>query len=414
MTKLFRHLVLQGLGALRLGQLTVREGGMVASFGGQGREDLRATLTVTSPDAWRRLVLAGSLGAAEAYLRGEWVTDDLPALLRIFAANMDVADQMESKPSWLLNAPARLAHRLRRNSKAGSRRNIQAHYDLGNDFFELFLDPTMTYSCAFFATPEATLEEASRAKLDRVCRKLDLRPGDRVVEIGTGWGSFALHAAGRYGCQVTTTTISAEQHAVAARRIAEAGLTDQVTLLQQDYRTLNGTFDKLVSIEMIEAVGAEYLDDYFATCSRLLAPDGQALIQAIVMPEHRMPAYLRSTDYIQAYVFPGAALPSIGTMAGSVGRATDMAFAHVEDLAPHYGLTLRRWRETFLARLDEVRALGGYDERFIRLWDYYLAYCEAGFEERCTGVVQVLLTKPACRRGDVRVEPGALGLPASV
>ncbi|MEB3330494.1 MAG: class I SAM-dependent methyltransferase, partial [Candidatus Sericytochromatia bacterium] len=174
-------------------------------------------------------------------------------------------------------------------------------------------------------------------------------------------------------------------------------------------RTLTGTHDKLVSIEMIEAVGAEYLDDYFATCSRLLAPEGQALLQAIVMPERRMPAYLRGTDFIQAYVFPGAALPSIGTMAGAVGRATDLSFAHVEDLAPHYALTLRRWRETFLARLDAVRALGRYDERFIRLWDYYLAYCEAGFEERCTGVVQVLLTKPGCRRGDVRVQPGAFG-----
>ncbi|MEB3224087.1 MAG: cyclopropane-fatty-acyl-phospholipid synthase family protein [Candidatus Sericytochromatia bacterium] len=407
MTKLFRHLVLQGLRSLRLGSLTVREGGLSESFGGHGREDLRATLTVTDPKAWQRMVLGGSLGAAEGYLRGEWVADDLTTVLRIFAANLDVADEMESLPSRLLNAPARLAHRLRANTQAGSRRNIRAHYDLGNDLFELFLDPTMTYSCAWFDSPQVSLEEASRAKLDRVCRKLELTPSDRVVEIGTGWGSFALHAASRYGCHVTTTTISAEQHAVAARRIEEAGLADRVTLLQQDYRTLTGTYDKLVSIEMIEAVGAEHLDTYFGTCSRLLAPHGQALIQGIVMPERRMPAYLQSTDYIQAYVFPGAALASIGTMAQAVGRATDLSFLHVEDMAPHYAMTLQRWRETFLGRLDAVRALGRYDERFIRLWEYYLAYCEAGFSERCTGVVQVVMAKPGCRRGDVRVGPAA-------
>jgi cyclopropane-fatty-acyl-phospholipid synthase len=381
----------------------VCEGTLQRTYGGRERTDLCATLTVLNPAAWRRMALGGSLGAAEGYLRGEWQADDLTALIRLFAANLEVADEMETPLSRVLNLPQALAHRLRPNSHRGSRRNIHDHYDLGNDFFSIFLDPTLTYSCGFFAHPEASMEEASLAKLDRVCQKLELKPGDRVVEIGTGWGSFALHAARHYGCHVTTTTISAAQYEVASQRVAAAGLSDHVTLLQQDYRTLTGTYDKLVSIEMIEAVGAEFMDTYFATCSRLLKPEGQALLQAIIMPEHRFAAYLRSVDYIQHYVFPGSALTSIGAMAGSVGRGTDFNIFHVEELAPHYARTLHLWRAEFLARLDEVRALGGYDERFIRLWDYYMAYCEAGFAERRTGVVQVLLTKPACHRETVRV-----------
>lgn len=399
----FRKLVLQSLKGLRHGQLQVREGAFHGTFGGSTRPDLCATMTVLNPAAWRRMALGGSLGAAEGYLRGEWQADDLTTLIRLFAANLEVADEMETSLSRVLNLPQALAHRLRPNSRRGSRRNIHDHYDLGNDFFSIFLDPTMTYSCGFFTHPEASMEEASIAKLDRVCQKLELKPGDRVVEIGTGWGSFALHAAQHYGCHVTTTTISEAQHAVAAQRVADAGLGERITLLKQDYRTLNGTYDKLVSIEMIEAVGAAFMDEYFATCSRLLRPDGQALLQAIIMPEQRFAAYLRSVDYIQHYVFPGSALTSIGAMAGSVGRTTDFNFCHVEDLSAHYARTLQLWRARFLARLDDVRALGGYDERFIRLWDYYLAYCEAGFAERCTGVVQVLLTKHACRRETVLV-----------
>lgn len=401
MNDFFRNLMLRGLSSIHTGRLVVEDATGFSTFGRPDRRDLWAHVTVHSPRAYRRIALGGGLGAAESYLRGEWTTDDLPSVLRVFAANLAVADRLESPVTRLLNLGAKLAHWLRRNTRGGSRRNIRDHYDLGNDLFALFLDNTMTYSCGVFETPHATLEQASIAKLDAVCRKLQLSADDHVVEIGSGWGSFAIHAARRYGCRVTTTTISDAQYEVAAQRVAEAGLSGRVTLLRQDYRTLSGSFDKLVSIEMVEAVGAEYLGEYFGVCSKLLSPHGQALIQGIIVPEHRFKTYLRSVDFIQRYVFPGGGLTSVGAIADAIGRTTDLRINHVEDLSQHYALTLRAWRQRFLARADDVRALGGYDERFIRLWDYYLAYCEAGFSERCTGVVQALLTKPACRRGDV-------------
>jgi len=254
----------------------------------------------------------------------------------------------------------------------------------------------MTYSSGIFEHSSATLHEASVAKLDRICRKLQLSPRDRVLEIGTGWGSFAMHAASRYGCRVTTTTISREQHALAARRIREAGLGDRVELLLADYRTLEGRFDKLVSIEMIEAVGHEYLPGYFAKCASLLDDDGRMLVQAITMPDQRYGQYLKSSDFIRRYVFPGSCVPSIGTMIGAMSAASDLKPVHLEDIGPHYAKTLRCWLENFLARADDVRALG-YSDRFVRMWEYYLCYCEAGFAERYLGDVQMLLHKPKCR-----------------
>ena len=409
--RVLRAQVMRRLEALRAGTLTILKDGRTSRFGGESRPDLEAAIDIRSPKLYRRLALGGALGAAESYLRGEWDADDLTTTLRIFAANLDAADGLESGVAKAMNLGSVLAHRLRRNTRAGSRRNIHDHYDLGNDFFSLFLDDTMTYSCGIFERPDSTLHEASVAKLDAVCRKLELSPRDHVLEIGTGWGSFAIHAAGRYGCRVTTTTISDAQHDVAAARIAAAGLSDRVTLLKQDYRELRGTYGKLVSIEMIEAVGPEYLNAYFEACCRLLRPDGQMLLQGIVMPEHRYGPYLRSADFIQRYVFPGSALVSIGAISGALGRVTDFSIHHVEDYAGHYAATLRHWRTRFMDRLDEVRALGGYDDRFIRLWEYYLAYCEAGFAERCTGVVQVLLTKPGCRRGSLRLDLGSRPMP---
>jgi cyclopropane-fatty-acyl-phospholipid synthase len=410
-----RDRLLQALSALPTGSLTVVDGGQAWTFGSLTASP-RATIAVTSPALYRRVATGGALGAAESYLRGEWMADDLVSALRVFAANLDTADAIEGWTATIGRWRARLAHVLRVNTRAGSRRNIRQHYDLGNDFFALFLDDTMTYSCGIFARPDSTLEEASVEKIDRACRKLDLRPGDRLLEIGTGWGALALHAAGHYGCHVTTTTISQAQHDAAARRIAASGLAHRITLLQQDYRDLTGTYDKLVSIEMIEAVGVGHLDRFFQVCGERLAPHGQMLIQAIVMPEHRFAAYQRSADFIQTYVFPGNALASVGAMAGAIGRRTDFRIAHLEDLSPHYARTLRAWRERFMARTADVRQLG-YDDRFIRLWEYYLAYCEAAFMERCTGVVQMLATRPACRIDAVgagaRTHAAARGVRAS-
>jgi cyclopropane-fatty-acyl-phospholipid synthase len=391
---LWRAVARRGLAALRHGRLTIVEGGRVETFGGDGRADLAATVTVHDAAAWRRLVLGGSMGGAEAYLRGEWTADDLPAALRLLAANMEAADRFDAWIARLVNVPAVAAHRLRRNSRRGSRRNIRDHYDLGNAFFELFLDDTLTYSCGVFEQPDASLREASVAKLDLVCRKLALDAHHRVLEIGGGWGSFALHAAGRYGCHVTTTTVSRAQFDVARARVAAAGLEDRITVLLADYRDLTGTFDRLVSIEMVEAVGVGYLPRFFATCASRLAPGGQMLLQGIVLPEYRYRTYVRTVDFIQRYVFPGGALTSLGAIAQALGARTDLSVLHVEDLSPHYARTLRCWREAFLARRAEVLRLG-YDDRFVRLWDFYLAYCEAGFAERCTGVVQMLLTRPA-------------------
>ena len=383
----------RGLAGLKYGRLTVADGARRETFGGEGRADLAATVTVASPAAFRRLVVGGSLGGAEAYLRGEWTADDLPAALRILAANLDAADRFESVLARAVNLPSTLAHRLRRNSRRGSRRNIRDHYDLGNDLFALFLDDTMTYSCGVFEREDASLREASVAKLDLVCRKLALAPGHRVLEVGGGWGSFALHAARHYGCHVTTATVSRAQHDAATARVAAAGLADRVTVLLADYRDLRGTFDRLVSIEMIEAVGARYLPRYFAACAARLAPGGQMLQQGIVLPEYRYRSYLRSADFVQRYVFPGGALTSLGAIARAIGAGTDLSVLHVEDLSPHYARTLRLWREAFLERRDDALRLG-YDERFVRLWEFYLAYCEAGFAEHCTGVVQMLLTRP--------------------
>jgi cyclopropane-fatty-acyl-phospholipid synthase len=383
----------RGFARLRHGRLTITDGHHRETFGGAGRPDLSATITIASAATYRRLVLGGSLGGAEAYLRGEWTADDLPAVLRILAANLDAADRFDSILARVLNLPSTLGHRLRRNNRPGSRRNIREHYDLGNDLFALFLDETMTYSCGVFEREDASLLEASVAKLDLVCRKLALDADHRVLEIGGGWGSFAIHAARHYGCHVTTTTVSQAQFEVATSRVAAAGLGDRVTVLLEDYRDLRGTFDRLVSIEMIEAVGARYLPDYFAACASRLAPGGQMLLQGIVLPEYRYRGYLRSADFVQRYVFPGGALTSLGAIAAAMGAGTDLSVLHVEDLSPHYARTLRFWREAFLERRADARRLG-YDDRFVRLWEFYLAYCEAGFAEHCTSVVQMLLTRP--------------------
>lgn len=376
--------------------------GGAREFGQVGAAGLAATITVHDDRFYRMVVLGGGIGAAEAYIRGYWDSPDLTAAMRVLARNFEILASVEKGPARLLKPLRSAANWLRRNTRAGSKRNISAHYDLSNDFFALMLDSTMTYSSGVYLSQDATLQEASLEKYDRICRKLQLTPDDHVLEIGTGWGGFAEHAALRYGCQVTTTTISAEQHAYAARRFADASLDHRITLLRSDYRDLQGEYDKLVSIEMIEAVGEKFLPSYFAKCSELINPDGMMLLQAITIPDHRYDRYRKSVDFIQRYVFPGGFLPSVGAMANCVGCETDLRFFHTEDFGPHYARTLADWRVNFWRNIDAVRSLG-FDDRFIRTWHYYLCYCEAGFHERQIGVSQLLLTKPACRREPILV-----------
>jgi len=395
--RLGRRLFLERLAGLREGELTVIDGEGRHTFGRRTPEcNLRATIEVLHPQTYADAAFGGTVGGGEAYLRGLWRADDLTALIRLMLVNRDVMQSMEGGAA-LLTAPLRRGlHWLNRNSPDGSRRNIAAHYDLGNDLFALMLDETMAYSCAVFERDEATLHEAQLAKFERICRKLQLSPTDHVLEIGTGWGGFAIHAASRYGCRVTTTTISREQHDWAREKIAAAGVADRVTLLLDDYRDLRGRYDKLVSIEMIEAVGARFLDTYTAQCSRLLEPHGAMLLQAITIQDQVYEEALKSVDFIQRFIFPGSFIPSVTAITDSVRRATDLKVFHLEDIGPHYATTLRRWRENFFARLPEVRRLG-YPDAFIRMWDYYLCYCEGGFLERQLGDVQMLLTKPRCR-----------------
>ena len=395
--QLGRRLFLSKLAGLREGELTVIEGGESFTFGRRTPEcNLRATIEVLHPQTYADAAFGGTVGAGEAYIGGLWSTDDLTALIRLMIVNRDVMQSMEGGAAIATAPLRRILHWLNRNSPDGSRRNIAAHYDLGNDLFALMLDETMTYSCAVFERDDATLHEAQVAKFERICRKLRLSPDDHLLEIGTGWGGFAIHAASRHGCRVTTTTISREQHDWARDKIAAAGLEDRVTLLLDDYRDLRGRYDKLVSIEMIEAVGARYLDTYTAQCARLLEPHGAMLLQAITIQDQVYEQALKSVDFIQRFVFPGSFIPSVTAIADSVRRATDMKVFHLEDIGPHYATTLRRWRENFFARLPEVRALG-YPEAFVRLWEYYLCYCEGGFLERQLGDVQMLLTRPRCR-----------------
>ena len=333
-------------------------------------------------------------------MAGHWSCDDLTTLVRILARNPDSTSAMDRGLGRLGVPLARLYHALRRNTWGGSARNVRAHYDLGNDFFELFLDPTLTYSCGVFESDDATLEEASIAKYDRLCRKLDLGPDDHVLEIGTGWGGFAIHAAGKYGCRVTTATISREQWRIARQRVAAAGLADRVTVLECDYRELEGTYDKLVSIEMIEAVGDRYLDTFFRICSERLRPDGIMGLQAITTPDQFYDAHVRSVDFIKRYIFPGGSLVSVRRVADAIARVTDLRLFQLEDITPHYARTLHTWRERFIVNLDQVRALG-YPEQFVRMWEFYLCYCEGGFLERVIGDVQIVLTKPMCRRDPI-------------
>ncbi len=358
-----------------------------------GRHSLHMTLTIHDINVYRQLLFGGSIALADSYINGEWDTDDLTGLIRLAARNLAVLNKLENRFAGVSKAFEKAKHQLRSNDQSGSKSNILAHYDLGNDMYQRFLDETMMYSSAVYKNPEATLAEAQQHKLALICKRLQLSAEDQVIEIGTGWGGFAIYAATHYGCQVTTTTISDAQYDEAQARVEAAGLTDKITLLKQDYRELTGQFDKLVSIEMIEAVGYEYLPTFFAKCNDLLKPTGLMVLQAITFNDQNYQDYVGSVDFIQTHIFPGGCLLSNQELNNQFTAQTDMVIKQLHDYGFDYAHTLRDWRGAFMSQREEIKALG-YDEAFIRLWEFYFCYCEGGFLERTIGVVQVTAVKP--------------------
>ncbi|WP_417661410.1 class I SAM-dependent methyltransferase [Pseudomonas sp.] len=392
---LLRRAVLRQFKGLRHGFLTVVEGSQRLEFGNP-HANTRAEIKINDSAVWGMVASNGSIGAGEAYIHGHWSSPDLTAVVRVFVTNIDTLDAMETGFARLGRPLIQGLHWLNSNTRKGSRKNIAAHYDIGNEMFEKFLDPTMMYSAAQFASSEDSLEQAQLNKMERICQKLNLQAQDHLLEIGTGWGSMAIYAATHYGCKVTTTTLSKEQFDYAKRRIEMQGLQDRITLLLEDYRDLQGSYDKLVSIEMIEAVGHRFLSHYFQQCANLLKPNGLMLLQAITIRDQRYKQAKASVDFIQRYIFPGGALPSITTMLDIITEQTDMNLHHMEDFGQHYARTLRLWHENLHQARHDLEQLG-YDEYFYRMWEFYLCYCEGGFIERTIGTAQLLLAKPAAQ-----------------
>lgn len=394
--RIARALVIARLQTISFGELTVIDEEGTHLFGCPDSGP-RATVHIRHPSAWTIIALGGSLGAGESYMEGLWDVDDLVATVRMLLRTSGRLSNLDGSGLGLVRSTLEnLYHHFRRNTRSGSRRNIAEHYDVGNDFYRLWLDESMMYSSAIWEREDMTLEQAQQARLERVCRKLELSPDDHLLEIGTGWGAMAIYAASRFGCRVTTTTISREQYQLARERVRCAGLTDRVAVLLEDYRDLAGAYDKLVSIEMIEAVGAEYLETYFERIGELLTPNGLGLLQAITTPDDRFAESVGRVDFIKRHIFPGGQLPSLHAMT-TAWRHTDLRLLHFEDFGEHYARTLREWRRRFHERLADVEALG-YPQRFQRMWDFYLASCEGAFLERHCGVGQLLLARPDARR----------------
>lgn len=404
--KMARGLLFRQLKKVTRGRIIIDEGSTQHCFGENRDDALTAHVMVIKPAFYQAVVLNGSIGGAESYMKEEWHTPDLVALVRIMVLNLPVLQGMDEGKSRLALLLDKLLHRRNRNSVVGSRKNISAHYDLSNTFFETFLDPSMMYSAAIFRDESQSLQEASINKLDHICQRLQLTADDHLVEIGTGWGSMAIHAAKHYGCRVTTTTISQEQYQYARQRVVEEGLEDRVELLLKDYRELEGQYDKLVSVEMIEAVGHEYFATYFTKCSSLLKADGLMLIQAITISDQRYEQSKRTVDFIQRYIFPGGCLPSNAAIAQHIAQDTDLQIVGLEDITRDYAMTLERWRKTFLSKVREVQELG-FGTDFIRMWDYYLAYCQGGFMERVIHTAQIVMAKPDFRMAPLhaRISP---------
>ncbi len=392
-----RQMLASILNKIAYGTLTVEDSdGRWVYSGHTDASRVQAHIKLVNDDAYKAMAFGGSIGAAESYMSGDWISDNLTDVMRLMSLNINTINQIETGWAVLSKPMQYFYHVANKNTEKGSRRNIAAHYDLGNDLFKLFLDPTMMYSAAIFPTTDSTLEQASIYKLDRICKKLKLKTGDTVCEIGTGWGAFAIHAAKHYGCTVTTTTLSTQQHDYAQERIKQEGLEHKITLLKSDYRNLTGKFDKVVSIEMVEAVGHQYYDTYFQSINSLLKQDGCALIQAITLDHSRYQKAIGTVDFIQRYIFPGGCLPSTTALLQSASKTAQLEMTHMEDITPHYAKTLKIWRENFFKNQAAIRK-HGYNEEFMRMWDYYFCYCEGGFLERVVGSVQLVFSKPLHR-----------------
>ncbi|GAA66437.1 cyclopropane-fatty-acyl-phospholipid synthase family protein [Pseudoalteromonas sp. BSi20429] len=392
LTNIYKKLVTKAFSSIETGQVVLIEGNERTVFGDVSSA-LKASVTVNDKAMYKAFALSGSVGAGEAYILGHWSCDNLTSFIEIFAINEKQLDEFEKKFAFFSNIAHRFNHIKNKNSESGSKKNIVAHYDLGNDLYESFLSKEMLYSSAVYPTKEATLEEAQQYKLKRICEQVELQKNDSVIEIGTGWGAFAIYAATHYDCHVTTTTISDEQHDYVAKKIVELGLESKITLLKLDYRLLKGKYDKLVSIEMIEAVGHDYLPSFFTQCGELLKDDGAMLIQAITIGDQRYKHYLKNSDFIQQYIFPGGCLPSLNEMSEQIKNNTDMVIHTVNDIGAHYARTLADWRTRFIKSWPDLDR-SKFDERFYRLWLFYFAYCEGAFRARATSTVHLMARKP--------------------
>ena len=394
MNHLYKKIIHQRLSQIKDAHIIIKDGKSINKFGKPG--NLSAKINILDTVFYKTIILGGTIGASESFIRGEWSSPNLTNVIRVLARNTEAQDKLENLFTLLSQPFLKVMHKLNENSVRGSKKNISRHYDLSNDFFSLFLDKNMMYSSAIYKSRKTSLEDASTNKLDVICKKLNLKKTDHVIEIGTGWGGFAIYAAKNYGCKVTTTTISIEQYKFAKQKIKEAGLGKKIKVLLKDYRLLKGQYDKLVSIEMIEAVGYQFYDEYFKIIGQLLKNDGEALIQAITIKDQRYSKAIQSVDFIQKYIFPGSCIPSITAIQNSLTNSTDLVINDIRDIGHHYARTLADWRKRFLKNKHEIRKLG-FDDKFLRMWLFYFAYCEGGFEEKVISDIHLHITKPGYR-----------------
>ena len=394
MNHLYKKIIHQRLSQIKDAHIIIKDGKSINKFGKTG--NLSAKINILDTVFYKNIILGGTIGASESFIRGEWSSPNLTNVIRVLARNTEAQDKLENLFTLLSQPFLKVMHKLNENSVRGSKKNISRHYDLSNDFFSLFLDKNMMYSSAIYKSRKTSLEDASTNKLDVICKKLNLKKTDHVIEIGTGWGGFAIYAAKNYGCKVTTTTISIEQYKFAKQKIKEAGLGKKIKVLLKDYRLLKGQYDKLVSIEMIEAVGYQFYDEYFKIIGQLLKNDGEALIQAITIKDQRYSKAIQSVDFIQKYIFPGSCIPSITAIQNSLTSSTDLVINDIRDIGHHYARTLADWRKRFLKNKQEIRKLG-FDDKFLRMWLFYFAYCEGGFEEKVISDIHLHITKPGYR-----------------